>query len=76
MSIYIYIYIAIYIYIYIYQTRIHLPASIPVLVVFPLAGCPLLLAVSFAHSKMRNNQAMTVAEPHVDCKCYCPSKLF
>jgi hypothetical protein len=33
----------------------------------------LFLAASFAHSKIRNNQAMTVAEPHVDCKCYCPN---
>ena len=72
------VYVSVYIYIYVCVSilenrqvkRLFIP---PIQFLFFFLLAVLFLAASFAHSKIRNNQAMTVAEPHVDCKCYCPN---
>jgi hypothetical protein len=70
------VYVSVYIYVCVsilenrQVKRLFIP---PIQFLFFFLLAVLFLAASFAHSKIRNNQAMTVAEPHVDCKCYCPN---
>jgi len=69
-SIHVYIYVCVSILENRQVKRLFIP---PIQFLFFFLLAVLFLAASFAHSKIRNNQAMTVAEPHVDCKCYCPN---